>query len=224
MKKANSLPILLLASALTGCVAETPPRASEGTLQLDELPLSENLNALSQAYFASGCFWCTEAIFERVAGVEAVLSGYTGGVEAAPNYQDVAYGRTSHAEAVVVFFDPKVVSYEQLVDFFFASHDPTQVNRQGPDVGPQYRSGIFYLDTQQREIATAAKRALDSSGAYKRPIATEISPAGPFWVAEDYHQDYYERHPTHPYVLRVSRPKVEKFIREYRAYLKPKYQ
>ena len=191
---------------------------------LANLPFDQNREGLEKAYFASGCFWCTEAIFERVRGVEVVMSGYTGGPEAFPTYQQVAGGQTGHAEAVVVYYDPEIVSYAQLVTFFFASHDPTQVDRQGPDVGPQYRSGIFYLDEAQRETAAEAKAQLDASGTYERPIATEITAAGPFYVAEPYHQDYYEQHPYNPYIIRVSRPKVEKFEREYAAFLKPEYR
>jgi peptide-methionine (S)-S-oxide reductase len=190
------------------------------TPSLTEAGFDTRFADFEKAYFASGCFWCTEEVFERVRGVEAVYSGYTGGEKVNPTYQEVGAGLTNHAEAVVVYYDPAVVSYELLLKFFYASHDPTQVNRQGPDVGRQYRSGVYYLNEQQRELATAYQAELDASGKYNKPIATEIAPAGAFYLAEAYHQDYYPNHPENPYVQRVSRPKVEKFTREFPDYLK----
>lgn len=223
------IPTLLLFTLMS---CQSRPQTAEaatasttnGTPALASLDLDTRYDSLAKAYFASGCFWCTEAVFERVRGVADVRSGYTGGPEENPTYEQVSNHQTGHAEAVVVYYDPEVVSYEQLVEFFFASHDPTQVDRQGPDVGKQYRSGIFYLDEAQRRTAEAYKQQLDASGKYNRPIATEITAAGPFYLAEDYHQDYYARNPNQPYVYNVSRPKVEKFEKEYAQYLKPEYQ
>ena len=179
---------------------------------------------LDTAIFASGCFWCTEAIFERVKGVHEVVSGYSGGVKKNPTYREVSAGVTKYAEAVRVLFDPKVITYPELVEMFFASHDPTQVNRQGPDVGAQYRSEIFYLNNAQKEIAEKIKNELDGSGKYTKPIATKVTAFTTFYDAEDYHQNYYEIHPNQGYVYNVSRPKVEKFVKEYKDKLKDVYK
>ncbi|RME98331.1 MAG: peptide-methionine (S)-S-oxide reductase [Bacteroidetes bacterium] len=194
------------------------------TPNLSESGLNERFAGYERAIFAGGCFWCMEEVFQRVAGVQAVYSGYVGGEEVHPSYREVASGSTGHAEAVVVYYDKELVTYEQLLEFFYASHDPTQVNRQGPDVGRQYRSGVFYLNEAQREAAIKYQQQLNDSGHYNKPIATEITAAGPFYVAEAYHQDYYPQHMDNPYIQRVSKPKVEKFTKAYRAYLKPAYQ
>ena len=161
------------------------------------------------ATFAGGCFWCMESDFEKVRGVTSVVSGYTGGHAADPSYEQVSGGgtkvdptydevcsdKTGHAESVLVEFDPKKVSYEKLLDVFWNEHDPTELNRQGPDVGTQYRSVIFYHDEKQKAAALASKAALENSHRYSKPIVTEILPAGPFYRAEEYHQRYYEKHP-----------------------------
>ena len=148
---------------------------------------------LQKATFAAGCFWHVEDAFRRIKGVEDARVGYTGGFVDNPGYKLVCTDTTGHAEALEVVFDPSVVSYEELVEFFFTMHDPTQVNRQGPDWGKQYRTAIFTHDEQQKKIAAASKERLDQSGKYKKPIATEITEAGPFWEAEDYHQQYYAK-------------------------------
>lgn len=205
----------------------TPPATTEPapdyskskTPSLAEANLVEALADYEQAIFASGCFWCTEEVFERVKGVEAVYSGYVGGTDPNPTYREVSSGYTDYAEAVVVYYNPEVVTYDLLLEFFYASHDPTQVNRQGPDVGPQYRSGVFYLNDDQQQKATAYQAKLNDSGKYSSSIATEITAAGTFYLAEDYHQNYYPNHPENPYIQRVSRPKVEKFSKEYAEYL-----
>ena len=179
---------------------------------------------LDTAYFASGCFWCTEAVFERVQGVVDVVSGYSGGTRKNPTYQQVSAGRTDHAESVRVAYDPEEISYEELLEIFFASHDPTQLNRQGPDIGKQYRSAIWYRTSKEQELAKKVKEKLNRSGKYDDPIVTEITSFSSFYVAEDYHQDYYEIHPENPYVQNVSRPKVEKFMKEFKEKLKPEYK
>lgn len=176
------------------------------------------------AYFASGCFWCTEAVFERVEGVGEVVSGYSGGNKPNPTYDEVAAGETDYAESVRVIYDPEIVSYSELVEIFYGSHDPTQLNRQGPDIGKQYRSAIFYETEKQKEIAEEWKQKLDASGKYDKPIVTKISKFDEFYVAEDYHQNYYERHPNNSYIYNVSRPKVEKFMKEFKHQLKDKYK
>ena len=179
---------------------------------------------LDTAYFASGCFWCTEAVYERVQGVYDVVSGYSGGKEKNPTYRQVSAGITSHAEAVRVLYDPDEVSYTTLVEVFFGSHDPTTLNRQGPDVGPQYRSAIFYRNDQEKQVAGAIKDKLDKAGKFSNPIVTEITAFSFFYVAEDYHQNYYELHPNQPYIVSVSRPKVEKFKKAFKNKLKEAYK
>ena len=163
------------------------------------------------AVFASGCFWCVESIYESVDGVYEAVSGYAGGNEPNPKYEQVAYGRTTHAEAVQVFYDPDIVDFATLVDVFFNSQNPIQVDGQGPDRGRQYRSIIFYSNEEERRIAGEKKAALDASGTYDRPIAAEIEPLGRFWVAEDYHQDYEIKNPNNPYVRGVSVPRLKRF-------------
>jgi peptide-methionine (S)-S-oxide reductase len=149
---------------------------------------------MQEAIFAAGCFWGIEDAFRRVPGVLDAVSGYTGGHTDNPTYQEVCSDRTGHAEAVEVTYDPEKVSYEELLDVFWRIHDPTQKNRQGPDVGSQYRSAIFTLDEEQKRVAEASKKRLEESGEYARPIATEIVPASTFWRAEEYHQRYHEKH------------------------------
>ncbi|MEM1405805.1 MAG: peptide-methionine (S)-S-oxide reductase MsrA [Bacteroidota bacterium] len=184
----------------------------------------EVASKLDTAYFASGCFWCTEAVFERVKGVYDVVSGYSGGKKQNPNYREVSAGITEHAEAVRVMYNPEEVDYTALVEIFFGSHDPTTLNRQGPDVGKQYRSAIFYVSEEEKEIAMRVKSKLDSEGVFKNPIVTEITAFEKFWDAEDYHQNYYEIHPNQPYIVSVSRPKVEKFMKEFKDKLKEQYK
>jgi peptide-methionine (S)-S-oxide reductase len=169
------------------------------------------------ATLAGGCFWCLEAVYDEVEGVESVESGYTGGDVPEPTYEAVCAGRTGHAEAVRIRFDPDVVSYRQLLEIFFAIHDPTTLNRQGNDVGTQYRSAIFYHSTEQRAVAEALIRELGAEGAFDGPIVTEVVPAGPFYVAEAYHQDFFARNPRQPYCVYVVSPKLAKFRKEFGA-------
>ncbi|MCB0550298.1 MAG: peptide-methionine (S)-S-oxide reductase MsrA [Phaeodactylibacter sp.] len=179
---------------------------------------------LSRAVFAGGCFWCVEEVFERVRGVEEAVSGYAGPDAPKPTYELVCTGTTEYAEAVVVYYDPAKVSYEELLTAFFAGHDPTQVNRQGPDVGPQYRTAVFYQNETEKEQAQAYIDKLNASGKFSAPIATTLEPLGVFYVAEAYHQDYYPAHPNQPYVARVSKPKVEKFTKAHPELLKEGYK
>jgi len=166
---------------------------------------------LETATFGSGCFWCTEAVFERLKGVESVVSGYSGGFLKDPTYEQVCSGTTGHAEVIQVTFDPAVISYPQLLKVFWNTHDPTTPNRQGHDVGTQYRSAIFYHNDEQRKEAEHYKEKLDASGAFSAPIVTEIVPFQAFYPAEKYHQDYYADNPSQQYCSYVIRPKVEKF-------------
>jgi peptide-methionine (S)-S-oxide reductase len=190
-------------------------------------PLSAaELAGTETAVFAGGCFWCTEAVFERVAGVKQVVSGYAGGREKDPTYEQVSGGLTGHAESVQVYYDPKVISYRELLEMFFVAHDPTTLNRQGPDVGPQYRSAIFYQNDSQQQAAQEYIRELTTKGTFAKPIVTEIKPLTTFWPAEDYHQDYYEQeeNKSNPYITNVTAPKVNKFVKHFHDKLKPAYQ
>lgn len=163
------------------------------------------------AVLAGGCFWCVEAVYEQLAGVKAVVSGYAGGSEDTANYRMVSSGSTKHAEAVLITYDPDVVSYGELLQVFFSTaHDPTQLNRQGNDVGTQYRSAVFYRSDEEREFVQAYIDQLNAAGVFSQPIATTLEPLGDFYVAEDYHQDYAVRNPNAGYIRMVSTPKVEK--------------
>lgn len=157
-----------------------------------------------------GCFWCTEAVFLRLQGVTTVISGYAGGLVERPSYSQIGTGTTGHAEVIQVVFDPGKISSAALLEVFWATHDPTTLNRQGADVGPQYRSAIFYLSEKQAEVANEMKQQLDQSGIYGTPVVTEITPFSNFYVAENYHQNYYAQHGGQPYCQFVVRPKVEK--------------
>ncbi len=178
------------------------------------------LQQYETAYFASGCFWCVEAIFESVKGVKEAVSGYAGGTEENPTYEQVSYGRTTHAEAVEVYYDPEKVSFFELVQVFYGSHDPTSLNRQGPDRGAQYRSIAFYKNEEERKIIEAYQKALDEEGVYGRPIVTEIKPLTTFWKAEEYHQDYERRHPNDSYIRNVSIPRLNRFKENFPKFLK----
>jgi peptide-methionine (S)-S-oxide reductase len=168
---------------------------------------------LEKATFGNGCFWCTEAIFKQIDGVVSVVSGYSGGHVKDPTYQAVCAGQTGHAEVIQIAYDPEVATYEHLLEVFWKTHDPTTLNRQGNDVGTQYRSAIFYHGPQQKELAERFKKKLDASGAFDAPIVTRIEPLTEFYPAEDYHQNYYELNRNQPYCMVVIRPKLEKYKR-----------
>ncbi|MCF0065720.1 peptide-methionine (S)-S-oxide reductase MsrA [Dyadobacter chenwenxiniae] len=172
------------------------------------------------ATFGTGCFWCTEAVLESLDGVKKVVSGYAGGSVANPSYKEVCTGNTGHAECVEVVYDPKVISYAELLEAFFRSHDPTSLNKQGNDVGTQYRSVIFYHNEAQQKLAEQAKAELDKSGAYSKPIVTEISKAPKFYVAEDYHQNYFANNPDQGYCAFVIAPKLDKFKKVFKEKLR----
>jgi peptide-methionine (S)-S-oxide reductase len=200
ISSAASLPITLLhAQAREQTTAMKP-----GTAEPPARPASERV-----AVFAGGCFWGVEGVFEHLKGVKSATSGYAGGTVASPSYEDVSSGATGHAESVRVVYDPAVISYDQLLEVFFTvAHDPTQLNRQGPDTGPQYRSIVFYADSSQYESAEAYVARLRAAKTFSRPIVTEITPLGTFYPAESYHQHYMERHPYQPYILINDAPKV----------------
>ncbi|MCH7397122.1 peptide-methionine (S)-S-oxide reductase MsrA [Belliella sp. DSM 107340] len=172
------------------------------------------------ATLGSGCFWCIEAIYQDLVGVKDVKSGYSGGHIDNPTYRQVTSGTTGHAEVIQFFFDPKVISFEEILEVFWSTHDPTTLNRQGADVGPQYRSAIFYHSDKQREVAEFYKSKLDGSGSFDSKIVTEITPFSNFYVAEDYHQNYFNDNGMQPYCQMVIRPKVEKFKKVFADKLK----
>lgn len=208
---------LLSLVSLQTCISSTPPIDKKDPVW--EPPLSEQKD-LAKAYFASGCFWCVEAIFESVKGVHEVYSGYAGGETKNPNYNQIGTGRTGHAEAVEVHYDPKVVSFGTLVQVFFGSHDPTTPNRQGPDRGSQYRSIAFYQNSSEREMIQDYIALLEKEGIFSNAIVTEVEPLDKFYFAEEYHQDYEKRNPNNPYVRSVSIPRLRKFQKAYPELLK----
>jgi len=208
--------ILLTVFSIASCYSST----SQKTIMSDEtIPAGIKTDT---ATFATGCFWCTEAIFQELKGVLKVTSGYSGGTVKNPSYEEVCSGITGHAECLNIIYDPKQISYDELLEVFWESHDPTSLNRQGNDVGTQYRSAVFYHDAAQKEKAEQYKAKLDKSGAYDKPIVTEITAFNNFYPAENYHQDYYRLHGSQPYCTFVIRPKVEKFEKVFKDKLKVK--
>ena len=171
-----------------------------------------NKEILEQATFGAGCFWCVEAIFERLEGVVDVRSGYTGGKIENPTYDDVCSGKTGHVEVVQVDYNPQIIGFKQLLDIFWKSHDPTTLNRQGGDTGTQYRSAVFYHSDKQRVIAEKSKKKADRSNLYEHPIVTEITRLAIFYPAEEYHQDYYRQNSNAPYCQVVIQPKLKKLF------------
>jgi peptide-methionine (S)-S-oxide reductase len=179
-----------------------------------------NMNASSVAVFANGCFWCTEAVFTMLKGVKSVMSGYTGGTLRNPTYEQVCESRTGHAEAIRIEYDPEIISYDDLLAVFFNTHDPTTLNRQGNDIGTQYRSAIFYDTDEQKEKAESLIAELNASKAYDKPVVTEVAPLGPFYPAETYHRGYYRNHSDQPYCQIVIAPKLEKLEKKFAQLLK----
>lgn len=176
------------------------------------------------ATLGAGCFWCVEAIYQRLEGVEKVESGYSGGNVKNPSYEQVCTGRTGHAEVIQLTFDPKKISYKELLEVFFRTHDPTTLNRQGNDVGTQYRSVIFYHTDEQRKIAEQVKKETEQAKIWDDPIVTEISPFTAFYKAEEYHQNYYNQNSYKPYCMLVINPKLNKFRKEFGGKLKKEKQ
>jgi peptide-methionine (S)-S-oxide reductase len=198
-----------------GCRAETKQTTKE------DKEMSEVTNVKTEvATFGAGCFWCVEAVFQELEGVIKVVSGYEGGKVSHPTYKQVCTGTTGHAEVIQVSYDPAKISYDELLAAFWSSHDPTTLNRQGNDEGTQYRSVVFYHTPQQKELAEKYKGELNASGAWPRPVVTEISPASTFYPAEDYHQDYYNLNGDQPYCSYVIKPKLEKFRKVFKDKLK----
>ena len=182
------------------------------------LAIAVDLQKIDTATFAGGCFWCVEASFEQIEGVVEAVSGYSGGKESTADYRLVSAGNTRHAEAVQVYYDPEVIDYETLLDIFFTAHDPTQLNRQGPDVGTQYRSEIFYHNNEQQELAR--KKIGEIQSDFDKRVVTELSELQCFYIAEAYHQDYEKKNPNNSYIRNVSKPKIDKVARKFKSRLK----
>ena len=194
--------LVLFASGLMACGGTSPKK--EVTEQL-------NMNYLDTATFGAGCFWCVEAVFQTIDGVEKVESGYSGGHIKNPSYKEICNGNTGHAEVCQITFDPGLVTFDKLLEAFWMSHDPTTINRQGADVGTQYRSVVFYHNDEQKRLAESYKNRLNAERAFQSPVVTEISPLINYYPAEDYHQDYFQNNPNQPYCAMVIGPKLEKF-------------
>ncbi|MFY0687618.1 MAG: peptide-methionine (S)-S-oxide reductase MsrA [Cyclobacteriaceae bacterium] len=205
------LVVLLLGSCTT---QSTPVEAS--TVQI---PANAKVDT---ATFAGGCFWCVEASFEQIKGVYEAVSGYAGGKKSTASYKKVSAGMTQHTETVQIYFDPEQISYATLVDIFFTAHDPTQLNRQGPDVGTQYRSEVFYHSAAQKDIFE--NKVKEWSGEFNNPIVTRVTPYEAFFIAEEYHQDYERRNPFQPYVMSVSKPKIDRVKAKFSAIVKEEYR
>tara|TARA_Y100000996_G_scaffold386294_1_gene344216 strand:- start:203 stop:856 length:654 start_codon:yes stop_codon:yes gene_type:complete len=208
---------LLSIITLQTCISNSPPLNNKEAIWKPEKTNQENMK---KAYFASGCFWCVEAIYESVKGVSEVYSGYAGGFTKNPNYNQIGTGRTGHAETVEIIYDPKLVNFGTLVQVFFGSHDPTTLNRQGPDYGSQYRSIAFYMSEKEREIIQNYIQKLEEEGYFSKEIVTEIKPIEKFYYAEAYHQDYEKNNPNNQYVRNVSIPRLKRFQNQYPELLK----
>jgi peptide-methionine (S)-S-oxide reductase len=203
---------------LTFVVGISVSQAQEPTNQRNTMSSTN----LKQATFGAGCFWCVEAIFEEVKGVKSAVAGYAGGEIKDPSYRQVASGNTKHAEVARLTYDPSVVSFEQLLEVFWHTHNPTTLNRQGPDVGPQYRSAIFYHNEEQKRIAEESMKKTDQSDLWEDPIVTEITALKNYSKAENYHQNYYDNNPNAGYCSVVIAPKLKKFRKEFSHMLKDK--
>lgn len=200
---------------LAGAFCAARAAAEDSKMAASEVNDSAPADDLELATFGSGCFWCTEAVFDQLKGVKSVVSGYSGGRKENPTYEQVSSGNTGHAEVIQVTYDPAEISFTDLLRVFWQTHDPTTLNRQGHDVGTQYRSAVFYHNDMQRRLADEYKRQLDASGTFGAPIVTEITPFTKFFPAEKYHQEYFALNPGQRYCEYVIRPKVEKFRQEF---------
>jgi peptide-methionine (S)-S-oxide reductase len=220
--------LVFLAVAFAGLVAihyfpgESIPQGNFPTPDPVEVETNAQARAsdLETATFGSGCFWCTEAVFQQLKGVQTVISGYCGGSVANPTYKDICSGMTGHAEVIQVTFDPKIVSYQELLEVFWRTHDPTTLNRQGNDVGTQYRSVIFHHSDTQRQLAERYRQKIDAAHVFSKPLVTEIAPFTTFYAAEDYHQNYYTNHTQQPYCRSIIGPKLDKLRKVFQDKLK----
>lgn len=218
MKLMFTTTFISMVTLLSCAVRENPQKYMTSSLTS---PSTEDATFRTDtATFGTGCFWCTEAIFQQLDGVLKVSSGYSGGQVKNPTYKEVCEGTTGHAECVEIVYDPQKITFDELLEVFWQTHDPTTLNRQGNDVGTQYRSAIFYHNAEQKAKAEKYKAELDKSGAWDKPIVTEITPASTFYVAENYHQDYYNNNGSAPYCYYVIRPKLEKFEKVFKNKMK----
>jgi peptide-methionine (S)-S-oxide reductase len=223
--KSNAfLAFFLFIGTLMGCAQQQNKREQQAEKAgADSRLLTKNNTGMEIATFGNGCFWCTEAVFQQLEGVEKVESGYSGGHVDNPTYRQVCTGNTGHAEVLRITYDPKVISFDELLEVFWATHDPTTLNRQGNDVGTQYRSVIFYHNDEQKQLSEKYKKELDASGAFDKPIVTAIEPITNYYAAENYHQDYFLNNGEEPYCRYVVQPKVEKFRKVFKNKLKSEY-
>lgn len=221
MKKLLTL-LSFAVSALFSCAQKTPVlQQQKNTDMTNDSLKKEDVSSIEIATFANGCFWCTEAIFEQLDGVISAVSGYTGGQTPNPTYKEVCTGETGHAECLQITYNPSKISFDELLEIFWQTHDPTTLNRQGADIGTQYRSAIFYHNNEQKEKAEKYKAELNASGAFDNPIVTEITVFGKFYPAEDYHQQYFETNENNnSYCRIVIRPKLDKFKKVFKDRLK----
>jgi peptide-methionine (S)-S-oxide reductase len=216
--------IILLFFSTTLMIALTSCAQKSGNITMPAAEKKTDLSKYSKAYFAAGCFWHEEAVFESVKGVKEAISGYAGGNTANPTYEVVETGNTGHAESVEVYYDPNQISYQTLLTVYFAGQNPTQVNGQGPDLGTQYRSIAFYTnDIEKKEIESYIQK-MNASGKYNAPIAAQVMPLKKFWQAEAYHQDYIAKNPDGGYVQNVSIPEIREFQKEYPQLIKPDHR
>jgi len=213
--------VILVSNSQFFSHAKDGAEASAGPLSAATDQAASTDAKLQQATFGGGCFWCTEAVYQELKGVSKVTSGYSGGRKENPTYREISTGLTGHAEVIQIDFDPQQIAFDELLEVFWHTHDPTTLNRQGADVGTQYRSVVFYHNDEQKKSAEAYKEKLDAAGAFSDPIVTEISPIGKFYAAEDYHQDYYAANGSQPYCRAVIAPKVEKVRKVFADKLKP---
>lgn len=220
LAKYRILAILLFMLNIVACAQQPPQQVKPNTPPITQMDTTKNDSAT--ATFGAGCFWCVEAVFQQLEGVDTVISGYAGGNVPNPSYREVCYGKTGHAEVCRIIYNPQKISYNDLLQALFMSHDPTTLNRQGNDVGTQYRSAIFYHNDAQKAEAEKVIAALTSAKVFDAPIVTEITPLNNFYVAEDYHQNYFNQNGEESYCRFVIKPKVEKFRKVFKDKLKQK--
>lgn len=216
----NMVALLAFTIQLSACAQNSNYEKSNTFRKMNNTNPATQQHKTEVATFAAGCFWCVEAQYQQLKGVEKVESGYIGGHIENPTYKQVCTGETGHAEACNIYYDPAVISYDELLAAFWIAHDPTQLNRQGNDVGTQYRSAIFYHNEEQKQKAEEYKKKLDEEKAFNGPIVTEISPYTKFYKAEDYHQNYYNDNPSQGYCIFVVKPKMDKFRKVFQDKLK----
>jgi peptide-methionine (S)-S-oxide reductase len=214
--------LILLVAAFSFTQMSFKKNQSNKKIAMSDTGNPEN-KKLEIATLANGCFWCTEAVFQQLKGVEKVTSGYSGGHVKNPTYEEVCGKQTGHAECLKIEYDPSVISFDELLEVFWATHDPTTLNRQGNDVGPQYRSVVFYQNEEQKEKAEKYKEALNKSGAFDKPIVTAIEPFTNFYPAEAVHKDYYKNNPNQSYCYYIIKPKLDKLKKVFANKLKPEY-